>query len=316
MQLEFDFKIDQAGDFILNKLSVLEDIECEVKSVFDHVANIKVINDNLGFSLIDKSVIMAPYHLRIKSHARFSIKKLALKTGMKVKLTKKEIIFPAKNIHLDFSEAVGWESCPQVKVADKHCENKHQLSIFKDALLAELLENGSLEGLGGIYNYLRGNTIYCNSASNSKNYLLRVALQSLESFLVAEDKSEKDKCLIKLIGLGPGLTPAGDDFLTGWACGEKIGMTTPDYTIRNFLQRVSFSNLTTFESGIQLQAAAEGGYNEYLIKLVEKLNNNVTEIRDSAYNLQKIGSSSGSDMLSGLIWSIFMYITNEMRIDL
>ena len=105
-----------------------------------------------------------------------------------------------------------------------------------------------------------------------------------------------------LIGLGPGLTPSGDDFLVGAlalldALGERDAHTALASAMTNHLRA-----LTTPLSACFLKVAAAGHVGEALHRAVSSV---VTGDVDAAVlAAEKIGHSSGWDMMAGAITTL------------
>jgi hypothetical protein len=105
-----------------------------------------------------------------------------------------------------------------------------------------------------------------------------------------------------LIGLGPGLTPSGDDFLAGaLALLDAIGeREAHDAMARAILD--ALGGRTTPLSGCLLRAAAAGHVGEKLHQIVSLL---MTGDIDAAIaGAGKIGHSSGWDMIAGVLTAL------------
>ena len=105
-----------------------------------------------------------------------------------------------------------------------------------------------------------------------------------------------------LIGLGPGLTPSGDDFLVGAlalldAIGERHAHTAVARAISDLL-----AERTTPLSACFLRAAAGGHVGEALHRAVSSA---ITGDADAAVAaIEKIGHSSGWDMMAGIMTTL------------
>jgi len=104
-----------------------------------------------------------------------------------------------------------------------------------------------------------------------------------------------------LIGFGPGLTPTGDDFLTGFlavfnSCGDYI------YN-RKILNNFIFKNLgrTNYISSSMLKNAANNLYHEYIQNLIYSvICAGAEEIINALKVLVGVGATSGSDLACGI----------------
>jgi hypothetical protein len=107
----------------------------------------------------------------------------------------------------------------------------------------------------------------------------------------------------RLIGLGPGLTPSGDDFLVGLFTSMNIP-NSPLYGYRTFADEVveKAKTLTNAISYMALKKAAHGHVRESIIQLVQSIfNGKEEEVTLSLNKVLNIGSSSGTDIALGLL---------------
>lgn len=137
---------------------------------------------------------------------------------------------------------------------------------------------------------------YCGRFSGAAEgaAIVNAALELPKSSAAMEKISE-------LIGLGQGLTPAGDDFLLGiLAALDLYGAAMERVALCTALK----SEKTNRISAAFLRAAADGVYGEYLLRLLQALAGNATqtELADCVVRVLQTGHTSGSDMLSGILW--------------
>lgn len=106
-----------------------------------------------------------------------------------------------------------------------------------------------------------------------------------------------------LVGLGLGLTPSGDDFLTGCLATLWYSLGPGDSRVERLRKEIALRlERTTFISAQMLQAACEGRFRASLQKLVAQV------FRDDGRELQRaldallaVGASSGRDMAAGVL---------------
>lgn len=115
-------------------------------------------------------------------------------------------------------------------------------------------------------------------------------------------KSKKPSEAVKgLIGLGPGLTPTGDDVLLGFL---SIVNTCDDFIpVRETFIIELLSNLkyTSDISGCFLKMAAENHYHEYVQNLIYSMVIGLPEsVCISVKKLLSIGATSGADIATGM----------------
>lgn len=138
----------------------------------------------------------------------------------------------------------------------------------------------------------------CDMAQSEESMLQSAVSCRVRDFLVAvksdnpESISEEVK---KTLGLGMGLTPCCDDWLVGYLYATcRTGKTDTHRVVGDAVQKYA-AKYTNSISTAYLEAAARGEYYEVLERCL------FNEEFDSIVRLLSVGSSSGSDMLSGMI---------------
>lgn len=115
------------------------------------------------------------------------------------------------------------------------------------------------------------------------------------------DESGAAEAVGRMVGLGPGLTPAGDDMLLGYiAVYNHLG---GDRKLRNLLHSAILDNLprTTRLSAQMLSDAVHGDYHEYVQAVIKALCTNAAGNLDTLLpRLLSVGASSGTDMAFGM----------------
>jgi Protein of unknown function (DUF2877) len=154
--------------------------------------------------------------------------------------------------------------------------------------------------------------IACGSETSARQpALARVACPRIVTFerwmsgvLDGEDAPvvEAREAVRGLIGLGPGLTPSGDDFLTGaLAVLDALGESEAHAAIARAIVEV-LPGLTGPLSACFLRAAAAGHVGETLHQVVSLL---IAGDVDAAVAVAgKIGHSSGWDMMAGVLTTL------------
>lgn len=114
-----------------------------------------------------------------------------------------------------------------------------------------------------------------------------------------------------LIGLGPGLTPAGDDFLVGFLAGLTLGSlaTTVPAPFLSELNAIidKAADQTTRLSGAWLRCATRGQFGETWHNLAHALQSGQRQkIEQAAHHILSTGATSGVDAMTGLLrtWEI------------
>jgi Protein of unknown function (DUF2877) len=117
-------------------------------------------------------------------------------------------------------------------------------------------------------------------------------------------------CLRELIGLGPGLTPAGDDFTIGWLAGLTLGAHSP--VQRKFLAAMcagieALSCTTTPISRQHLTDACALMFSERLSAVCVAIANGAapSALASSMAAQLSVGATSGADAAAGLMFALF-----------
>ncbi len=123
----------------------------------------------------------------------------------------------------------------------------------------------------------------------------------------------------KLVGLGGGLTPAGDDFVMGVLAAEELG--APTLIDRDAVsRRLAHAESTTVVSATMLRLALAGMFPAYLTAVGAELTavpaamrdaerrggpaRASRELRPTVLRALEYGHSSGTDALVGLLWGL------------
>lgn len=128
------------------------------------------------------------------------------------------------------------------------------------------------------------------------------AWEQLSNGIKRADHLKLNEGAFNLAGLGPGLTPAGDDFLMGfiyslWANGE---LKTRKSAIKRMIQLVS--KRTNSLSRAWLEASGRGEAAVPWHNLVRgMIRDEPTVVEETTKDIIDIGSSSGADALTGFV---------------
>lgn len=116
----------------------------------------------------------------------------------------------------------------------------------------------------------------------------------------------------RLAGLGPGLTPAGDDWLAGWLVGlralaELVGDSDLPLPVSRVGEAVveGATGQTSALSLVFLQAAADGAVPQAWHSFLEALScADLIPAQHAAEEIMRHGATSGSDMLAGFLTAL------------
>jgi hypothetical protein len=137
--------------------------------------------------------------------------------------------------------------------------------------------------------------------------MAQVRISGLLQALQDGDRSDIGESAALLAGLGPGLTPAGDDYLVGLMAGlrvwpgslENSGLS-PEEACQIILEAAE--GRTTLLSGAFLHSAREGLFGENWHELLAALARGETiRIQWAARRIMSSGATSGADALAGFL---------------
>jgi hypothetical protein len=132
-------------------------------------------------------------------------------------------------------------------------------------------------------------------------------IDALRAGFLQEDNAKLQAGTRYLAGLGPGLTPAGDDFLVGLlaamvACRLQIDEGLPPRC--QLLAQTAVTH-TTRLSAQWLRCAGQGYFGEAWHHLITALNGNTNAaITTAAHRILTTGATSGVDAMSGFLFGI------------
>lgn len=126
----------------------------------------------------------------------------------------------------------------------------------------------------------------------------------LKPIIKSKDINVISKALISIIGLGKGLTPAGDDIVCGIISSLQINLDAIDIykinlIISNIKLAINHQELTSDISKQFIDYALDGQHSELVNRLYQAIANN-QEIEKILEQISNIGFSSGIDFLTGM----------------
>lgn len=257
----------------------------KVNSIFDHVINIST-DKYKGFAITDQTVIMAPYHIKIKN-SNFKKIKNQIDTNSTIIIEKNYIEY--NNCFIRFNDKIIFNG-----IINKTVHNKNKMIKDTEKILKNFAKKGSLDE--SIINY--------KGIINGKNQIL-TPLQK-QFYKILKDIIHGKKNANDLLGLGIGLTPTGDDFIVGYLSAVEAGLSDDKYHFRDVLTTKDIFNKTTNVSALHLKGVLEYQFNAQLVELYKNIDNSDIIYMNNAKKLIKIGSTSGLDMLSGIYFALTM----------
>ncbi len=269
-------------------------VEGIVHSVFDQACNIQLDRNSL-VTLISSKLPNYPAAIKLDITEDQKLCSIVFKAGMKAVTNKDEIKMPEVCISIKLTGAKVWDSSPlffrstvSEEILNKNIEKIRDLT----------LKYGEMEGIASI---LDGDKV----ANHYKDFIIN-SVKRLTRGISDFDYKEITEASKRLIGLGPGLTPAVDDFLLGiLASLYYIG-----YYFGNHLENLKkiagfmiydLPGRTTFISEIMLRSGMKARFSEPIRDLMLAVIHN-TSVQDKCINLLSIGETSGSDCAAGIVF--------------
>ena len=282
------------------RLFKLPSREGTIHSIFRRAMNIAI--DDTMLTLLSSELPRMPNSVRLSS-SRLEELLRGAQPGLKVQVGDGRMLIPACNFSLRLSEAYPWEPRPALAACHWHLETVARHTL----LLARYLNNRPQPG--GLMPLL-GPLLLGQREPDIP--LAQMALPRL--LLLARASSRHDREGIEeatrgLAGLGPGLTPAGDDALAGFAA--VMALLSPYISIDaapgNFIAEtiaISARTCTTALSAALIMHAARGEVAEHLgsLLLALALPAEASEtVLFMADRLLAFGATSGGDTLLGTL---------------
>ena len=183
-------------------------------------------------------------------------------------------------------------------------------------LKAVTLSHGRRDGLGGL--------IACPESGEAEptfpytlNPYAREAFPRLSALLRLIDAGTLpgvSECALRLIGFGPGLTPAADDLLSGLMASSLL--TAENLEIEPvFFSKVNRAIISSARgrTGLISQAylihAAAGEANEHLLTLIRKLiTGKPFEVTRATKDMLSLGGTSGTDIAAGVFLGTYLVL--------
>ncbi|MGC9335323.1 MAG: DUF2877 domain-containing protein [Anaerolineae bacterium] len=199
------------------------------------------------------------------------------------------------DVDVDLSAAQVWEPCPSWRwLRGRLPQIQGQLDELRSVGLQSAPDGSLLSLLPGAP----------QPGDGFEGSVLRSARQAGDALRAgwAGDESRTQKAALQLAGLGPGLTPAGDDFLAGAMLWAWLAHPAPWAFCQGLANAAALR--TTALSAAVLRAAACGecsaAWHELLNQLAaakSKVLLTKTVVRVLSY-----GHTSGADTLAGFLW--------------
>ena len=177
---------------------------------------------------------------------------------------------------------------------------EHHSALDPAPLLSVLASGGESDGLSALVTRLKSN-VYAD--------FLRPRLPRLFAAVAAGEAAEAGEAAAAIAGCGIGLTPSSDDLLTGYMAMlhamSAVGVLGNIAPVAREIAGRAAQKTNRISDAFLLQSG-EGYVSEDVLHLLRLLysDSDALQIKQTAMRVAAFGSTSGSDMLTGIVLAI------------
>lgn len=271
----------------------------EVLSAFSHAVN---LDTPAGLvSVLTRARCLQPMGCVVEPAGSFE--QGAFAPGMRARLTGRELRIGDAEIALAGATptdlSVRGALCPD-GAASAVEPQKHRPTLCPAPLLAVLASGRGEDGLSALVTRCKSN-VYAD--------FLAPRLPRLFAAVAAGDAAEAGEAAARIAGCGVGLTPSSDDLLTGYMAMlhalSAIGVLGEIAPITRAIAARAAQKTNRISGAFLLQSGA-GYVSEDVLRLLQLLcsDSDAQQIERAAARVAAFGSTSGSDMLTGIVLAI------------
>lgn len=291
------YKIHQLSQFAFEALESAD--SAKIHSIYHKTINLDVNDQLLAVQVGDSP--LSPISL-ITDMTQEDMEELGLVVHQQLSIRQHEFYLVGKDA--PYRKILSYKEAKPLDLSLAPCKPKTDLSLLKKNI-KEAIANSNTKGFDLIFNH---------SDQADDNLILKAAkirLLAIQEMARRPEPplSEIVKELTHLIGLGIGLTPSGDDFLTGiLACTILCDQVQAPFALMLKAEIQKHLSDTNDISRAFLNCALKGQFSQTIQTLQERPGIDATSIQE---NFLKIGHSSGIDTLCGIyfylntFWNIF-----------
>ncbi|MFA9488502.1 MULTISPECIES: DUF2877 domain-containing protein [unclassified Mannheimia] len=192
-------------------------------------------------------------------------------------------------LHLNYQNCAIF--CTKLTACNSHLHHKFNVCT---ELTQQILQHSDKKGLNLLFQAQNDDLIL----SAFKQYLSQV-----EHFYAINDEENACHILTKLIGLGIGLTPSGDDFLCGLLASFQYFNATQSSFYKKLTHKIkqNLANTNAISSRF-LDCALQQQFSTPVLTFFKNMNKKNVEIGQLSKLFENIGHSSGMDTLFGIYY--------------
>lgn len=247
-----------------------------VHSIFEHACNIRLDTGDVVTLLVSRAGNQ-PQGVVLETSQGFSFQHCDLVAGQSVTLTPDKLVVEGDRLHVNLRHAHRWD----VPIPIINWSNDAVQNALEDA--RHVVE------------------------TSQWSQHLSCLLTDLQGAVVGEDYRRTAHIVSQLIGLGPGVTPSGDDVLIGFVAGLHAMKSA---FAQHLCEAVQLALPRTNDiSQTFLRYACKGLVSEWVLKsLIAMAAGNAALALFSTQSALQIGHSSGLDTMQGLFAGINCHI--------
>ena len=314
------FKVLSVSSFLI-EVPPFCGLNGEVFAIFDHSCHVQM-NDGRMVCIADARIENGPITVRAALPRHLDFKALGVRLGMPLRMEGEDWIL-GDEILLRLSGAARWVP-PAISGFPSHATASRRMSTLCHGLERDVPEAGLAPLVRHAEDLAHGGQIILGSVSD----LVHIASQRVAKIVEgvrAGRRRQIDDGVRGLIGLGPGLTPSGDDLLAGFMIGLITTSDLSDRAPKEWPPRRGLADLTaaiartilihattgtTRLSNALLSYAVKGVGSDSVHRLLQALlqSNDAPEPTAAALKMTRTGHTSGWDCLAGILLGIHLGI--------
>lgn len=281
-----------------------------VHSVFEKVINFISVDQKRLFSIGNSAVMMSPQMIKVREVSNFLWFDESINPSKPIYLIDNKLVI-VDTLELYFEKAERWNGSI----------DRFSPFPFSRLILLKIIQEITLvieqEGKDGGFRTVWLSFMKKKNLPMTHTHEREIAkrFERLCSLTDEENWEAVYGAAKQFGGLGLGLTPSGDDFLTGWLL-TLMAFDHPIITI--FMEKKEewlgfLKDRTTDISYFMLEAVMNGQGNEAVIELLQRHTEKEAIIKKLLRKVLSLGSISGTDMLAGIGFALEMMLTTRRR---
>lgn len=271
----------------------------EVGAVFER--SFYIVIDGRWICLVLSDGGAGPLNAQCREHDLGGVFKKPIRVGDAVSIANKSINI-ASVLKFSFDHAVVWT--PASPGAWDKDSVARGLAHFNRAIVSRAPPQDGLAML-----LRRANPVHLNAVAKAAQEPLRSMREIFIAVITHPDLSPNIGAFVPLLGLGPGLTPSGDDAIGGALIALHL---LGEYRARDAIWEKLCPYIAAATNNISrahLNAAAEGFGHEAIHRIANSLlAGDAAHLREEIDAVHAIGHTSGWDALAGLVMTLTVWL--------